>query len=262
MRVADIVSAIDRLAPFGLAEDWDNVGLLVGGEGAPVTRVLVALDARPAVVEEAAARGCDLLLTHHPLVFPSLRRVTTAGAVGRTIMAAVKADVAVVAAHTNLDAAPDGLNDHLAAAIGLEQRRPLAPHPEMPETGLGRVGEMTPVTVAAVASRVASALGLPAVRFTGDPGRPVRVAACCTGSGAGLMEVARAAGADVFVTGDLKYHDADRADGLALVAAPHAATEDWALRRWYPALADVLRPVGVECVYSDIVTDPWTPTGL
>ncbi len=259
MRVADIVSAIDRLAPFGLAEGWDNVGLLVGSEAAPVTRVLVALDARLAVIEEAVARGCDMVVTHHPLVFPSISRVTVAGAVGRTIMAAVKADVAVVAAHTNLDAAPDGLNDHLATAIGLDQWRPLQPHPELPETGLGRVGEMTPVTVAAVASRVAGALGLTAVQFTGDPGRPVRVAACCTGSGAGLMDVARAAGADVFVTGDLKYHDADRADELALVAAPHAITEDWALRRWFPSLAGVLRPLGVDCLYSDLVTDPWTP---
>ncbi len=259
MRVAEFISCVDELAPFALAEDWDNVGLLIGRGDAPATSVMVALDARLSVVAAAAEAGCDVILTHHPVIFPSLSAVTDASATGLVVQAALAAGISVVAAHTNLDAATGGLNDHLAQVIGMSDARPLVPHPSLPHAGLGRVGRLGSLGVADLAASVGEALGLPPLGFTGEPERPVRVVACCTGSGAGFIDRVRDAGADAYITGDLKYHDADRADTMALIQAPHAATEDWALRRWFPLLRAQLEPHGVDARLAPMRTDPWTP---
>lgn len=218
---------------------------------------MVALDGREPLVAAAADQECQLLLTHHPPIFPTVASITGYSAGGRFIQAAIEAGVAVVAAHTNLDAVPGGLNDHLARAAGLRAARPLVENPRHPGAGIGRVGSVATVTVGELAARVARHVGLPGLSFTGEPARLVRRVACCTGSGGGLIDAARAAGADVFITGDLKYHDADRADGMALVNAPHAATEDWALRQWFPALEAALAADGVRAVVAGQNTDPW-----
>lgn len=257
MRVAELISLVDELAPFALAEDWDNVGLLVGRADAEVTSVMVALDARPAVIAAAEA-GCDAVLTHHPVIFPSVTSVSDRTTVGLILLEAARHGIAIVAAHTNLDSAVGGLNDRLAAAIGMREPRPLDAHPELPGAGLGRVGSVDPVTVGGLAASLGATLGTGTLAFTGDADRPVRTVACCTGSGGGFIDAARAAGADAYVTGDLRYHDADRADRLALVCAPHHACEDWALRRWFPDLRDRLTAAGCEATMAPVDTDPWT----
>lgn len=218
---------------------------------------MVALDARAPLIGAAVDAGCQLLLTHHPAIFPAVTSITGYSSGGRLIQAAVEEGVAVVAAHTNLDAVPGGLNDHLARAVGMRAARPLVGNDRHPGAGIGRIATVPTITVAELAARVARVLGLPGLAYTGDPARLVRRAACSTGSGAGLIDTARAAGADVLVTGDLKYHDADRADGMALVNAPHAPTEDWALRQWFPALEAALAADGVRAVMAPSSTDSW-----
>ena len=256
MLVAQLLAAIERLAPSALAEEWDNVGLLVGRHNQPARRVMVALELRDEVLGEAREAGCDAILTHHPPIFPALTGVTDAGAASELVLRAAESRVAVIAAHTNLDAAPGGLNDVMAEILGITARRALVPSPDDPAQGLGRVGPVAPTTLGALAGRVRAGFGA-AVSYAGDPFARVEVVACCTGSGGSLIDAARAAEADAYVTSDLRYHDADRAEGLPLVALPHARAERIAMKRWTKSLEQALAPDGVEVRFAEADTDPW-----
>ncbi len=254
--VAELCRSIHRLAPEALAEDWDNGGLLVGRAGAPVDRLLVALDLRPVVVGEARERGCQAVLTHHPAIFPTIAAITDGGGAG-TVLDAAEAGSAVLAAHTNLDSARGGLNDIMAAALGIDDPVPLAPSAADESAGLGRVGEVAPTTLGALAELARQAFGAHLVRITGEVGVPVGRVACCTGSGGGLVELARRSAADAYVTGDLRYHDADRADGMPLIDLPHGSVEGHAMGVWSEGLAAALSGAGVEVLYAAKSTDPW-----
>ena len=127
--VADVAAHIEQLAPLGYQEGYDNAGLLVGSPTAQVSAVLVALDVTPEVVDEAIAQGANLIVAHHPLIFSGLKRLTGAGYVQRAVMSAIKHDVAIYAAHTNLDSAPQGLSRTIAKLLGLERTRVLRPQP-------------------------------------------------------------------------------------------------------------------------------------
>lgn len=258
MRVDEVLSVLEEVAPAALAEDWDNVGLMVGRRSGESPGVLVALDLRSGVIAEARERGWRIVLTHHPLVFPALDSVTPATAAGGLALDAAEAGIAVIAAHTNLDAAPGGLNDLMAGALGLEDTRPLEPAPSDPGAGLGRIGTLAaPETLGALASR-AEDLWPSGVRLTGDPQRTVERLALCTGSGAGLIDTAREMEADAYVTCDLKYHDADRAEGMPLVGLDHAAVEGALLARWAEGLRARLAPEGCEVIVATTPTSPWS----
>jgi dinuclear metal center YbgI/SA1388 family protein len=257
MLVAQLLAAIERLAPSALAEEWDNVGLLVGRHNQPARRVLVALELRDEVLGEARETGCDAVVTHHPPIFPTLTAVTDAGAASELVLRAAEGRVAVIAAHTNLDAAAGGLNDVMAEVLGMTVRAPLVPSAADPALGLGRIGPVPPTTLGALVERVRSGFGGPAVSYAGDPFTRVERVACCTGSGGSLIGAARAAEADAYVTSDLRYHDADRAEGLPLVALPHARAERIAMKRWTKSLELALAPDGVEVRFAEADTDPW-----
>jgi dinuclear metal center YbgI/SA1388 family protein len=258
MLVAELVAAVERLAPPALAEEWDNVGLLVGRHNQPVSRLLVALELRDDVLSEAAELGCDAVLTHHPPIFPSLAAVTDDTHAADLVLRAAESRVAIVAAHTNLDAAAGGLNDVMAGLLGLSATVPLRPDTADPSVGLGRVGKAPArFTLEKLLKRVGEAFPGAPRRFAGDPGAKVRTVACCTGSGASLLPDALAAGADAYVTSDLKYHDADRAPGLALIALPHAHVERVAMKLWSKLLERALAQGGVDVRFAVTDTDPW-----
>lgn len=255
MLVAQLLAAVERVAPRALAEPWDNVGLLVGHHNRPVRRLLVALDLRDAVLAEAREGGHEAILVHHPPIFAHLAAVTDQGP-GRLVLRAAEQGVAVIAAHTNLDSAAGGLNDIMAQMIGMADTAPLSPHPDDPSVGLGRVGRVEPIALADLAQRVSRAFSVPAP-FTGDPWAQVERVACCTGSGASFIGAAREAGVDAYVTGDLKYHDADAAAELALVQAAHAPVEEVTLRHWARGVQRLLEGEGVEVTFASASTDPW-----
>jgi dinuclear metal center YbgI/SA1388 family protein len=254
--VAQLIACVHRLAPPELAEDWDNVGLIVGRHNQPVRRVLVALELRDEVLDEARDAECDAVVTHHPPIFPSLAAITDDGPPGELVLRAAESHVSVLAAHTNLDAARGGLNEIMAEALGIQDGAPLAPAASDPLAGLGRVGPAEERTLQQLAADAARAFGARAA-FSGDAFARVRRVACCTGSGAGMVGDARTAGADAYVTSDLKYHDADRAGGMPLVHVPHAAVEWTALKRWTRALGRALSEEGVETRFAEADTDPW-----
>jgi dinuclear metal center YbgI/SA1388 family protein len=259
MLVGQLLEAIDRLAPSSLAEEWDNVGLTVGRHNQSVRRLMVALELRDEVMVEAEQGEFDGVLVHHPPIFPSLEAVSDDRPASELVLRAAESRTAIIAAHTNLDSAPGGLNDVMAGLLGIADPAPLTPSGADPTAGLGRIGRIEPTGVAELAGEVGRVFDAPTT-FSGDAWTSVRTLACCTGSGAGLIPEARELGADAYVTSDLKYHDADRALGLPLIGVPHAAVEQHALEVWTRSLARTLGAEGVDVVFAQSPTDPWQRT--
>jgi dinuclear metal center YbgI/SA1388 family protein len=262
--LGEVIAALEARYDPALAESWDAVGLVCGDRTEPVRRVLFAVDPVTAVVDEALGGGADLLVTHHPLLLTAVHGVPADDPKGRIVHRLVRAGAALFVAHTNADRAADGgVNDALAAAVGLRDTVPLEPVAPGRREGLGRIGELDrPVPLRHFADVVAGALPATAggVRVAGDPGARVRRIAVCGGSGGSLVTAAAAAGADVLLTSDQKHHpvsEAGEAGGPALVDVAHWASE-WP---WLPVAADALvRDLGgrVEVAVSRRVTDPWT----
>ncbi len=332
LKISDIVGIINKKYPFVLAEEWDNVGLQVGDPTAELSRIMVALDPLPTVIDEAITLNCQLLVTHHPLIFSPLRQITASTSTGSSIIKAVRGGLALLAMHTNYDIAHGGLNDLLATRIGLHTTRPLkitardelvklvvfvpaeqldmvrlallphtaaignyrncsfsaagegtflplegarpaigsigtmgtvmeqrlellirrdqlakavktmlTVHPyeepafdcypllnESSSVGLGRIGRLAEqANLGELATTIAQQLGCSDIRLVGDPARKISTVAVCSGSGASLLHDAVRAGADLLLTGDVKYHEAREAElqGIAVLDAGHFSTE-------------------------------------
>ena len=228
VKLQDIMQAIERIAPRRLAEEWDNPGLLVGSPHDEVRKILVALDVREETVERAIEDGCDLIVAHHPLIFRALKALRTDDATGCKIARLIKADIAVFAAHTNLDSAAGGVNDVLAERLELHDVAPLVEGAADSEPGLGRIGSLrAEFSLEDFAALVKEKLGLSSMRVACAGERRISRVALCGGSGAEFVGRAAAKGADAYVTGDVKYHDAERAIGLGIhvLDAGHFATE-------------------------------------
>jgi dinuclear metal center YbgI/SA1388 family protein len=267
-QLSDVLAHLHRLYDPSWAEDWDAVGLVCGDPAAEVRKVMFAVDPVQAVADEAVAWGADLLVTHHPLY---LRGTTTVAAdtfKGRVVHTLITNGVALNVAHTNADRACPGVSDALAAAVGLTVTGPLEVSADDPEgcRGIGRVGVLdNPMTLREFAAQAAK--GLPAtaagLRVAGDPDRTIHTVAVCGGSGDSLFAEVRRAGADAYLTADLRHHPASEAveaGGPALVDAAHWATEWPWLDGAATALRESLRESGdtVETYVSHLVTDPWT----
>ena len=366
-KLSDIVGIISKIAAPGLAESWDNSGLQVGDPAAEIKRIMVSLDASPTVVESAIVLGCQLLVTHHPLIFKPQKSISSSTPQGRLIHKAIRSGLAIVSMHTNYDIAEDGLNDVLAARLGLsgclplqmtseqellklvvfvpegsleDVRRALFPYTEnigayqdcsfsacgegtftpqdgakpfigtVGETertreyrlellvskpvlaktikallavhpyeepafdvypllnegkrlGLGRVGRLaTTVSLNEFAEQVGVALGMNCLRYVGNPTSQVKKVALCSGSGASLLHTAARTGADVLVTGDIKYHDARDAEdlGIALIDAGHFHTEIIMVNAVSNRLNLMLKEAGFdgcEVLPSSVESDPF-----
>lgn len=217
--VQDVMGWLEQAFPAQSAEPWDLVGLQVGDPKAEVKGILVALDPTCEALEEAAGLGASLLVTHHPVWLGSLKAVRLDEPSGRIIWTAVRSGVQILCVHTNLDKTWGGPNDLLADFLGLEEIQPLA-------GGIGRIGVLPREMEVSELCRILAA-NHPRVRVAGPQGLRVRRVAVCCGSGASLLEQARDSGAEVLVTGDVKYHDARRAEamGILVVDAGHYATE-------------------------------------
>lgn len=222
--VCEILQSLWDLAPEAYKESWDNIGFLLGHKDAEVTKVLVALDATEAVAAEAERLGCELLVTHHPLIFEGFKSATDESPVGRRILALVERKIALISMHTNLDCAPGGVNDRLAALLGLQN---VSVFDDGETAGLIRIGEVEQQALPDFAAFVKKALRCPGLVFA-DGGRPVQRVAVGGGACGGYVGQLAKAGCDTFVTADLKYHQfADAGTlGLNLIDAGHFETED------------------------------------
>jgi dinuclear metal center YbgI/SA1388 family protein len=263
--VSDIIGLMERIAPRGLAEEWDNPGLQAGHPGWTVKKVVVALDATPEVVADACEQGADMLVTHHPFIFRPLKRIDYSTPVGAMIEMAARHGLAVFCAHTNLDWVSGGLNDRFCEILGLHNIRPLSQLPQAAEgggDGLGRVGDLeNPAELAELAEKARESIGAAAVRVAGPADMRVKRVAVCTGSGSGLLDTFLASDAEAFVSGDLRYHNAREAEmhQRGLIDIGHFASEhlmvDLIRRRLFEAATGAGCDIAV--VASEKETDPF-----
>jgi dinuclear metal center YbgI/SA1388 family protein len=365
-KLSDVVGIINKKYPFNLAEEWDNVGLQLGDPATEITRIMIALDPLPQVIESALNKNCNLLITHHPLIFSPLHQITTSTTTGRCLLQAAQAGLSLLAIHTNYDIAEEGLNDLLATRIRLENTRPLKitgqneliklvvfvpteqlamvraallPHAESIGTyqdcsftasgegtflplegarptigvigrqetvseqrlelllrrdqlskatrtllavhpyeepafdcypllnqssprGLGRIGNLTePAKLSDWANTIGQTLRCDAIRYVGNPDQMIKKIALCSGSGASLLREAVRAGADLLLTGDIKYHEAREAEaqGIALIDAGHFGTEILMAKAVRDDLDSALTKAGycVELFCADCEQDPF-----
>lgn len=259
--VIDVYRYLDTRAPFSLQMSFDNAGFLVGREKAAVDRLMVALDITEEVALEAAAANCQLLVTHHPIIFHPAKSVTDADPTGRCLLVLTENHIAAICAHTNLDAVAGGVNDALARKLGLSEVRVLhqdGVDPEGKPYGIGRVGTVQGFDGAAqFAAFVREALNANGLRLE-DAGKPVRMVAVGGGACGDMLGDAAEQGCDTFVTADVKYNvflDA-RAMGINLIDAGHFSTEnvvcpvleDW-LKEGFPEI-EVMRAQKHKEVFS------------
>ena len=228
--VHEVLTFLETLAPRSMKMDWDNVGLLCGSRKTEVSKILVALDPFEGVCQEAAAWGAQLLVTHHPLIFQALKSVTDETSIGRSIQLLCREGISAINAHTNLDCAPGGVNDRLAAALGLAGIAvidPMGVDADGKEWGLLRQGTVNQQKLSDFLPVVKASLNCEGLRYV-DGGRNVHKVAVGGGACASELMDAVRAGCDTFVTSDVKYNQFwDAKDlGLNLIDAGHFYTEN------------------------------------
>ena len=224
MKARDIINVIEEFAPLSIQEKWDNSGLCIGSPDADVTSVLIGLDCTPELVDEAVECGADMIVTHHPLIFSGLKKISPEDQVGAAVIKAISNGISIYAAHTSADKVIAGVSGAMAAKLGLENVRILDEDGE--GTGLGVVGDLPePLTAAEAVSLVKDRFALKAMR-TSRPveGRISRVA-MCGGSGGSLIGAAMASGAQLYISGDISYHNFFTKDGFMIMDLGHYESE-------------------------------------
>lgn len=254
-KIQDAISVIERFAPPDTAEEYDNPGLLCGSPADALTGVTVALDLNPAVVEEAKENGSDLIVTHHPAIFAPIYSVDISRPELKALAECVKHGIAVYAAHTNVDKAEGGLTDRVLSILGAK--------PETEGATLPKIGVFPePVTLSALCSRAAWRLGDARAAYVGRGDKPIRRAALITGAGGDMesLHMAKELGADVFLSGEFKYHvirfakDAD----YAIISFGHFESEKFFTR----LAAKVLSESGISPVRESACEEnPFTTEG-
>ncbi|HSN99962.1 MAG TPA: Nif3-like dinuclear metal center hexameric protein [Candidatus Nanopelagicales bacterium] len=262
MKLRDVLPALEAIAPLRYAEPWDNVGLLAGDPDRDATTALLCIDYTPAVAREARDLGCDLVIAYHPPIFEGLKRITAPG----LIYAAIRDGIALYAPHTALDIAPGGTNDVLADLLGLVERAPLQrldPRvaqgaPDAAPLGIGRVGRLSaPTPLGALLARIKDGLGVESLLVSTpegvNEGTLIAQAAACAGACGKLFEQAIAQGAALYLTGELRHHDALKAAqaGMTVVCALHSNSERATLSRVKARLEDALPALRVHLGAQD-----------
>jgi len=222
-----------EFAPAHLAEDWDNVGLLVGDPSREVKRIMTCLTVTPASASEAVREHADLIVTHHPLPFRPLKRLTTDSTPSRLLLELIGAGIAVYSPHTAFDSAAGGINQRLAEGLGLEGIAPLvANEQDALGLGAGRYGALGGDTeLMELAGRLKAFLSLDGLHVVGSPDRRIRRVAVACGAAGEFLEPARRAGCDVLVTGETTFHTCLEAEAtdVALLLPGHYASERFAV---------------------------------
>jgi dinuclear metal center YbgI/SA1388 family protein len=240
--VAQIINIMDQLVPPSFAEEWDNVGLQIGNPQLPVRQIWIALDPGPEVIEAACKNKVDLLITHHPLIFKPLKSIDFATPGGSIIQMAAQHQLAIFSAHTNFDIVSDGVNDILAQRLGLKHLQILQPVKVDASArneagpagsgeavyGIGRIGELEKTrSLKSLVLMVKKRLKLDFVKVAGDPKMNVSRVAICSGSGSSLISAFLSSKAEVYISGDIHYHNARDAECIqrAIIDIGHFASE-------------------------------------
>ena len=247
MKCQDIMSALEELSPVSYAEDWDNVGLIVGRRDKEVRKIYIAVDPTDEVIQKAVEVSADMIITHHPLIFKGIKKVNSENFISRRVLRLARHDISYYAMHTNFDVM--GMADAAADEIGLKRRSVLSVtyEDDIAKEGFGRVGRLPAVmSLHECAEHVKRSFNLKYVKVYGDPDSDLETAAICPGSGKSMIGDAIKAGADVYITGDIDHHNGLDcvAQGLMVIDAGHYGIEkifiDYIkqyLKREFPDLA-------------------------
>ena len=224
MKVKDIIKVIEDFAPLSIQEGWDNSGLCVGSPEDEVTSVLLALDCTPELVDEAVACGADMIVTHHPLIFSGLKKISPEDMVGEAVIKAIRAGISIYAAHTSADKVLEGVSGAMAAKLGLVNVTVLDEDGE--GTGLGAVGDLPqPMTAEQAVAFVKDRFALKAMKTSRPSDGMISRVAMCGGSGGSLIKAARKAGAQLYISGDISYHNFFTSDGFMIMDIGHYESE-------------------------------------
>ncbi|HID03661.1 MAG TPA: Nif3-like dinuclear metal center hexameric protein [Desulfobacterales bacterium] len=249
VKITELLNSLEKIAPFELAESWDNVGLLIGDPERESCSVLLGLDPTLSLLEEAVSRGADTIITHHPCIFRPLSFVHTSSPDGAFLEFALAKKINVIACHTNFDSASPGVSDALAILLGLIDLSPLRriTSTENSDHGLGRIGSYaSPLPFKEFMQQVLAALDLKNVMFAGKPPEVVQTVALCGGSGSDLVEEAFSQGADVYLSAEIKHSAARWAKevGFCVIDGTHYATER-------PAIALLEKQIVAQALAAD-----------
>ena len=230
IRVKDICETIEEFAPLNFQESDDNSGLLVGNLEASLTGIMICLDVTEAVIDEALTTGCNMIVSHHPLLYKGIKQVVGSGRVEQCLIKAIKHDLSIYACHTNIDSVIDGVSGQLANQLGMKNVSILSvagTSDTHGEYGLGVVGDLeTPLDEASFLAKVKLLLNGTSIRHSAMTGLPVSRVAICGGSGSSFLPEARREGATVLLTGEARFHEFfTEGLGIMLVDAGHFETE-------------------------------------
>lgn len=267
VKIYQVVDALEHYAPLPLQEGYDNAGLQVGlTEAVEVSGALLCLDVTEDVVDEAIRKGCNLIVSHHPLIFRKLARISDENYVQRTVRKAIKNDIAIVSMHTNMDAAKGGVNFKIAEKLGLRNLRFFGGEKEIDgvKGGEGVIGEITEETDALHADGIAAddLVLMLRERFQAECvqcnqllRRPIRKVALCGGAGSFLLDAAIAAGADAFITGEMHYHEFfGHEQEIQICVIGHYQSEQFTSEIFRSIITE--KCPGVKCEISEINTNP------
>ena len=223
-KVKDVVRVIEEFAPLSIQEGWDNSGLCVGSPDAPVKSLLLGLDCTPELVDEAVACGADMIVTHHPLIFSGLKKVTPEDQVGQAVIKAIKADISIYAAHTSADKVIAGVSGAMAAKLDLQNVTILDEDGD--GTGLGVVGDLPqPLPAEEAIKLVKEKFGLKVMKTSRSVEGMISRVAMCGGSGGSLIRNAMASGAQLYISGDISYHNFFTKEGFMIMDIGHYESE-------------------------------------
>ena len=255
--VQDLASYLETIAPRDLQESYDNSGLLTGDPQQVITGALLALDAVEEVIDEAIIHHCNLVITHHPIIFRGLKTITGQNYVERTIIKAIKNDIAIYAIHTNLDnVLVNGVNGRIANRLGLDTTRILKPLANNQNAGAGLLGKLPkPMSEIAFLTFLKNQMQTDCIKHTRLLNRQIQTVAICGGAGSFLIPQAIMANADIFVTSDLKYHEFfDAEDHLVLADIGHYESEQFTVDLLYDIIRQKMSTFALR--KTELLTNP------
>lgn len=237
MKLKEVIGLLNQVLPSDLIEEGDNCGLLIGDLEDEITHIRTALEASEEVIDQAILDGVDLLVVHHPMIYMPLKNITSSTLRGKKALKLIRSGIGLFAAHSNLDRITGGLNQRFGHALGFETFKTID------EEGYILLGEMSEKkSMDAYVKEVGERLGVSNLRYVGDPEKEVQKVAFCTGSGMGLLTDELFCEADVYLTGDLKYHDAMdvHEKGQAVIDITHFYSEAMAAQVLYDLISNVI----------------------
>ena len=224
MKAKDIIKVIEDFAPLSIQESWDNSGLCIGSPDDEVSSILIGLDCTESLVDEAVSCGADMIITHHPLIFSGLKKISPDDQTGAAVIKAVRAGICIYAAHTSADKVIAGVSGAMAAKLGLTDVEILEEDGE--GTGLGVVGNLpAPISAEEAIRLVKDRFSLNMMRSSAPVSVPVARIAMCGGSGSSLIKAARKSGAQLYISGDISYHNFFTPEGFMIMDIGHYESE-------------------------------------